>query len=121
MASSIMRFAFVFFVLGCVMAAGWSGEKEEGTRAAVLAEQCWLPEMCSAWAAHLDRNVDARTGRADTAAVASSASVDVANASSATPCCDADHAVDAVWKRGMHAKVVERSFRRGDSVKTSDR
>ena len=109
MASGIMRFAFVFFILGCVLAVGWTGKSEAGTRSADLAQQSLLPSMCSAWAAHLN---PATTATADTEVFAASASSVVA---------DSQAPVEAVWNRGDVAVTSDRSFRRSEGVKTSDR
>ena len=98
-----IRFAFVFFILGCVAAVGWTSEKEEGTRAVDMAMASWLPQMCSAWNAGLERGdcgIDAVVN------VAAASSVDMSGITA-----------EAVWTKSEKSEPREVPFRRSDAVR----
>ncbi|MCB9882939.1 MAG: hypothetical protein H6832_04400 [Planctomycetes bacterium] len=104
MASGSMRFGFVLFVLGCIAAAAWTPEGEEGKRAADYAAESWQVAVASAFEAELYGSDAAKTRMA----AAECASVDTCDPSEVGT-------AEAVWSRSETTECADAPYRPRDA------
>ncbi|MCA8968605.1 MAG: hypothetical protein KDC95_02435 [Planctomycetes bacterium] len=104
MASGSMRFGFVLFVLGCIAAAAWTPEGEEGKRAADYASESWHVAIASAFEAEIFGSKAPQVHLT----TAECASVDTCDPSEVGT-------AEAVWSRTETAECVEAPYRPRDA------
>ena len=120
MATKLMRFAFVFFLLGCGAAAFWTQPEDLGKRATQLAAETWLPQLCTGCdeACGIDRSAAAGPAWQDCSVDSDALDDGECDAKPAAYGCERDSvrltAAEAVYMRSSGAEARELPCRRSD-------